>query len=67
MSEEAAEYQVKTKNEMTSEVIWHPNGGCLVVALPESGTLIRERLLGFKPVGEWLDRIEACKPRRNNT
>ena len=26
-----------------------------------------ERLLGFKPVGEWLDRIEACKPRRNNT
>ena len=24
-----------------------------------------ERLCGFEPTGEWLDRIEACKPRRN--
>ena len=24
-------------------------------------------LCGFEPTGEWLDRIEACKPRRNNT
>ena len=23
-------------------------------------------LCGFEPTGEWLDRIEACKPRRNN-
>ena len=23
-------------------------------------------LCGFEPIGEWLDRIEACKPRRNN-
>lgn len=26
---------------MTSEIIWHPNGGRLVVAIPESGMLIR--------------------------
>ena len=24
-----------------------------------------ERLCGFKPTGEWIDRIERCKPRRN--
>ena len=24
-------------------------------------------LCGFEPTGEWLDQIEACKPRRNNT
>ena len=23
-----------------------------------------ERLCGFEPTGEWLDRIKACKPRR---
>ena len=23
-------------------------------------------LCGFEPTGEWLDRIEACKPRKNN-
>ena len=26
---------------ITSEILWHPNGGRLVVALPETGTLIR--------------------------
>ena len=48
---------------MTSEILWYPNGGRLVVAMPETGTLIRceTAIKTFVEVIESIGREEVIR------